>query len=106
MLIEGAAPQEILSALGYAYAVSGNKEEARKIIIELKELSMRNWVWPYNIATIYAGLGDNDRAFEYLDKEYAEGAYYLNYLKVDPELDSLHSDPRFAILLRRVGFAP
>jgi hypothetical protein len=66
----------------------------------------RSWVWPYYYATIYAGLGDKDQAFAYLDKEYAEGAYYLDYLKVDPELDNLRSDPRFAVLVRRVGLSP
>ena len=104
-LMEGAA-SEVLAALGYAYAISGKRAEAKRIIGELSESSQRSYVWPYNIATIYAGLGDKDRAFEYLEKEYAEGAYYLNFLKTDPELDSLRSDPRFETLLRRVGFAP
>jgi serine/threonine-protein kinase len=107
-LIEG-APAEVISALGYAYAVSGNKAEAEKIILQLKEQSEQSkqfYVPAYGIATIYAGLGDKERAFAYLEKEYANGAFYLNYLKVDPEVDSLRSDPRFADLLRRVRLAP
>jgi tetratricopeptide (TPR) repeat protein len=104
-LIEG-APAEVISALGYAYAVSGNKAEAEKIILQLKEQSKQFYVPPYGIATIYAGLGDKERAFEYLEKEYANGAYYLTYLRLDPELDTLRSDPRFADLLRRLRFAP
>jgi TolB-like protein/Flp pilus assembly protein TadD len=103
-LIEG-APAEVTSALGYAYAVSGNKAEAEKIILQLKEESQQFYVPAYSIATIYAGLGDKERAFEYLEKEYANGAYYLNYLRVDPELDGLRSDPRFADLLRRLRLA-
>ena len=108
MLIEG-APAEVVSALGYAYAVSGNKAEAEKIILQLKEQSEQSkqfYVPAYGIATIYAGLGDKERAFAYLEKEYANGAFYLNYLKVDPEVDNLRSDPRFADLLRRVRLAP
>jgi TolB-like protein/Tfp pilus assembly protein PilF len=108
MLIEG-APAEVVSALGYAYAVSGNKAEAEKIILQLKEQSEQSkqfYVPAYGIATIYAGLGDKERAFTYLEKEYANGAFYLNYLKVDPEVDNLRSDPRFADLLRRVRLAP
>ena len=105
-LMEGAA-WEVWSALGHAYAISGKKVEAQKIIIELKENKQkRSWVWPYNIATIYAGLGEKDQAFACLDKEYKEGAYYLGYLKSDPELDGLRGDPRFAELLRRVNLAP
>ena len=107
-LIEG-APAEVVSALGYAYAVSGNKAEAEKIILQLKEQSEQSkqfYVPAYGIATIYAGLGDKERAFAYLDKEYANGAFYLTYLKVDPEVDNLRSDPRFADLLRRVRLAP
>jgi serine/threonine-protein kinase len=107
-LIEG-APAEVVSALGYAYAVSGNKAEAEKIILQLKEQSEQSkqfYVPAYGIATIYAGLGDKERAFAYLEKEYANGAFYLNYLKVDPEVDNLRSDPRFADLLRRVRLAP
>jgi len=107
-LIEG-APAEVVSALGYACAVSGNKAEAEKIILQLKELSEQSkqfYVPAYGIATIYAGLGDKERAFAYLEKEYANGAFYLNYLKVDPEVDNLRSDPRFADLLRRVRLAP
>jgi TolB-like protein/Tfp pilus assembly protein PilF len=107
-LIEG-APAEVVSALGYAYAVSGNKAEAEKIILQLKEQSEQSkqfYVPAYGIATIYAGLGDKERAFAYLEKEYANGAFYLNNLKVDPEVDNLRSDPRFADLLRRVRLAP
>ena len=107
-LIEG-APAEVISALGYAYAVSGNKTEAEKIILQLKEQSEQSkqfYVPAYGIATIYAGLGDKEQAFAYLEKEYANGAFYLNYLKVDPEVDNLRSDPRFADLLRRVRLAP
>ena len=107
-LIEG-APAEVVSALGYAYAVSGNKAEAEKIILQLKEQSEQSkqfYVPAYGIATIYAGLGDKEQAFAYLEKEYANGAFYLNYLKVDPEVDNLRSDPRFADLLRRVRLAP
>ncbi len=103
-LIEGAST-EVLSALGYAYAMSGKNDQAQKIIIELKNQSKQSYVPPYNIATIYAGLGEKDQAFAYLEKEYSEGAYYMNLLKVDPELDSLRSDPRYSDLLRRMNFA-
>ncbi|HEY2973051.1 MAG TPA: tetratricopeptide repeat protein [Pyrinomonadaceae bacterium] len=100
---EGATP-EVLSALGRLYALAGKKVEALKIIDELREQTARRWVAGYDIAVIYAALGEKDQAFQFLDKEYAEGFWYLNFLKVDPELDSLRSDPRFSELLSRVGF--
>ncbi len=95
---------EPLTGLGYVYAVSGQKEEARKVLDELlNERSKRPYVSSYLIATIYAGLGDKDQAFASLEKAYEARSWYLTHLKLDPELDSLRSDPRFADLVRRVG---
>lgn len=54
-------------------------------------------------AIVYEGLGDKDEAFQWLERGYQDRAYEMNYLKVDPLLDSLRSDPRFADLVRRVG---
>jgi hypothetical protein len=59
---------------------------------------------PFFIALIYAGLGDKDQAFAWLDKAYAERSVWMAWLKVDPKLDSLRADPRFAHLTRRIGF--
>lgn len=104
-LIEGAST-EVQSALAYVYAVAGRKDKARRIIDALKEQSKRKYVPPYNIAVVYAGLGEKERSFAYLEKEYAEGAYYMNLLKVDPELDSLRSSPQFEAFLRRLNHTP
>ena len=57
----------------------------------------------YNVALIYIGLGEKDRAFDSLEKAYKERSDLLVYLKVDPRLDTLRSDPRFADLMRRIG---
>jgi len=59
-----------------------------------------------NIAAIYEGLGEKDQAFASLAKAYAERDSNISNLKMDPEFDSLHSDPRFTDLLRRVGLTP
>jgi len=101
-LMEGAAP-EVFSALGYAYAMSGRRTEAQKIIADLQAQAKSIYVAPYNFATVYAALGDKDQALAYLEQEYREGSYYLNYLKLDPELDGLRADPRFMDLVLRVG---
>jgi serine/threonine protein kinase/tetratricopeptide (TPR) repeat protein len=92
------------SNLGHAYALSGKRSEAQKIIDQLKELSAHSYVAPYNFAAIYAGLGDKDQAFAWLDRAYADRSGFLAfYFKTDAHMDSLRSDPRFAELLRRVG---
>jgi len=95
---------ETWSGLGHAYAVSGNPAEAQKILDHLKEVSAHSWVAPYNVAVIYAGLGDKDRAFALLEQAFKDRSYYLpTYLSTDARMDSLRSDPRFGKLHRRVG---
>jgi Flp pilus assembly protein TadD len=95
---------ETWSGLGHAYALSGNRTEAQKVLDQLKELSAHSYVAPYTFAVIYAGLGEKGWAFALLNRAYAERSYYLAvYLTTDARLDSLRSDPRFVELGRRVG---
>ena len=94
-----------IPVLGYVYAVSGKRREAQKTLNDLKILSKRRYVFPTDYAIIYAGLGDKDKAFEWLEEGYREGGL-LTGLKVDPHWDSLRTDSRFADLLKRVGLAP
>jgi tetratricopeptide (TPR) repeat protein len=91
------------SHLGYVYAVSGETGKAERVIEELKRESSQSHVSPWGIALIYTGLGDKDRAFEWLDKAYEARAFDLQYLKVDPRFEGLRSDSRFQKLLRRMG---
>ena len=88
--------------MGHAYAVSGNREEAQKVVDELKELSKRRYISSYHIALVYTGLGERDQAFEWLEKAYKERSDLLVYLKVEPRLDSLRSDLRFKKLVERI----
>jgi eukaryotic-like serine/threonine-protein kinase len=95
---------EIWSGLGHAYALSGNRTKAQKVLDHLKGLSAHSYVAPFNFAVIYAGLGEKDQAIAWLNLAYADRSYYVAvYLTTDARLDSLRSDPRFAELLRRVG---
>jgi len=95
---------ETWSGLGHAYALSGNRAEAQKILDHLKEVSAHSWVAPYNVAVIHAGLGHKDQAFALLDQAYKDRSYYLpTYLATDARMNSLRSDPRFGELNRRVG---
>jgi eukaryotic-like serine/threonine-protein kinase len=95
---------EIWSGLGHAYALSGKKAEAQKVLVHLKGLSAHSYVAPFDFAVIYAGLGEQDQAIAWLNRAYVDRSYYMAvYLTTDARLDSLRSDPRFADLLRRVG---
>lgn len=94
---------EILAALGHAYAVSGKDDEARYIIEELNTLEQNKYVSSYDKALIYIELGDRDQAFEYLDKAFQEKASYVTYIKIDPKVDSLRSEPRFDEILRKMN---
>ena len=64
---------------------------------------MQRYVQAHNFALVYAGLGEKDQAFQSLERAYQERSAWMGYLKVDPFLDSLRPDPRFADLVRRVG---
>jgi len=86
-------------SLGYAFVLAGRKDEAIKIVNDLKEKGQDR----YYAAIVYAALGDKDRAFECLEKCYKERSNDMAYLKVDPAFDSLHSDPRFKALLKKIG---
>jgi TolB-like protein/DNA-binding winged helix-turn-helix (wHTH) protein/Tfp pilus assembly protein PilF len=94
-----------MAAIGNIYGLSHQRREALKILAELKELSKKKYVTSYGVALVYAGLGENDQAFAWLNKGYEERTHWLVWLKLDPRWDSLRSDPRFTELLRRVGLS-
>src|SRR5580704_524160 len=91
-------------ALGHAYAVAGNAERARNLLDLLKNRSRRQYVPAYAIALVYAGLNKKDQAFEWLEQAYEDRSASMALLRVDPALNSLHSDARFTELARRVKF--
>jgi tetratricopeptide (TPR) repeat protein len=103
--LSGDSPDEP-AELGRAYARSGRKTEARKILDDLKEQSKRRYIAPCVIASLYAALGEKDQAFVWLDKAYEAHDFILVLLKVEPMFDNLRSDPRFTVLLKRVGLEP
>jgi len=89
--------------LGHLYAILGKKSEALTLVHELKQLAAQEYVPPTSIALVYAGLGEKDEAFAWLEKAYEERSFQLQWLNVEPRWDSLRSDPRFADLIRRIG---
>ena len=95
-------PGAIVS-LAHAYLAVGKRAEAEKILRDLERKSKGAYVSPYTMATLYAGLGDKDRAFELLDKAYSERALEISSLQADLRLDNLRPDARFQHLLGRMG---
>jgi TolB-like protein/Flp pilus assembly protein TadD len=94
---------EILSYLAYAYVMSGNLEKAHEILTELDKLSKHVYVSKYYLAPIQAAMGDKDKAFESLESAYKERDGDLIFLKTDPKFDVLRSDPRYEMMLRKIG---
>jgi len=95
-----------ISALGHAYARSGDRAAARKVLDQILSERSRGYFPAFRIALVHVGLGEKDRAFEWLDKAVEERDSWLIYLKAKPDFDPLRSDPRYAALLRRINLAP
>ena len=92
-----------LADLAHAYAVFGNKQEASRLLAEMIELSKRRDVNPWMFALVYTGMGDKDRAFEWLDKAYDLHSDEVAWIKAEPRMDPLRSDARYKELLLRLG---
>jgi adenylate cyclase len=93
-----------LGFAGYVYAVTGRRADALKILQRLDELQKHRFISTISRAYVYAGLGDKDKAFEWLEKAYQERSDSLAWFRFDPESKGLQSDPRFTALMRKVGF--
>ena len=94
-----------LARIGSVYAAAGKRDEAIKILEEVKALAGERYDLGVHIAAIYAALGNKDQAFAWLDNAYEAHAFVLIELKVDPKFDTLRADPRFADLLGRMRLA-
>jgi TolB-like protein/Tfp pilus assembly protein PilF len=93
-----------LAGLGYSYAAAGRKLEAQKVLDQLNELSKQEYVPPWSRALIYVGLGEKDKALEWLEKGFDDRS--ISNIALLPFSDPLRSDPRFADLLRRMNLQP
>jgi DNA-binding winged helix-turn-helix (wHTH) protein/TolB-like protein/Flp pilus assembly protein TadD len=99
--IAGDTPQ-IRAHIAHVMAVSGKKSEALAGLAELQERAKRQYVPPYDIALIYIGLGEKEKAFAWLEKAYNDHSTEMIYFKVEPMLAPLRSDSRYQDLLRRM----
>jgi TolB-like protein/Tfp pilus assembly protein PilF len=94
-----------LAKLGHGYALAGLRDDAQAILKQLLTSARQKHVSPYDIAMIHVGLGQIDQAFACLESAYEQRSLWLGYLKVEPQLDALRSDPRFRRMLDRLGLA-
>ena len=94
------------AALAHTYGESGRIKEAQLALDDLTTLAKQKYVARHFFAGIHIGLGEHDRAIEYLEKSYEEHSHWLIYLHIDPSMDPLRTTPRFQDLLRRIGLPP
>jgi len=96
----------VLGLIAQGYAKLGQRDEALKTLEQLQQIATQRYVWNYTFALVYIALGENDRAIDYLERDYRDHAdYEIALIKVDQMLDPLRGDPRFEALLKKV-FAP
>ena len=97
---------QVRAALAHGLALAGQRAEAQTALAELLDTARRRYVSPYDIALVYAGLGEKNQALFWLEKAYEDRSGWLAlWLKVDPKFDELRSDFHFTDLLRRIGHA-
>jgi serine/threonine protein kinase/Tfp pilus assembly protein PilF len=97
----GGHTQLLVTNWGMVNARAGNRDEAMRAMAELR--SRVAYRLPLFLARIYTALGDNDNAMKNLEMVYSDRSESAVWLKVDPSLDTLRNDPRFIVLIRRVG---
>jgi tetratricopeptide (TPR) repeat protein len=96
---------QVMATLGVIYGLSGKRHKAQQVLAELNEKKNRFHFSAFNFASIYASTGDNDEAFKYLRKACESRSIELVWLNVNPIFDGMRQDPRFAILLSRIGLS-
>ncbi len=92
-----------LAAIGNVYGISGKKKEAQNILDTLHSLSSKKFVTSYGVALVYAGSGEKEAAFSWLNKAFEERSNWLVWLKTDPRWAPIKSDKRFTELVNKVG---
>ena len=94
---------EALSLKGYTLAAMGRRREAEQVLRTLLQTARARFVPPYNFALLYAGLGDSDAAYEWLEKARLVRDVHMVFLTVEPKWDPLRGQPQYQTLLQRCG---
>jgi len=95
-----------VSALGHAYAVSGERRMTEESLMRLKEQAKQQYVAPHDMAEIHIGLGEKEQALKYLEMASAEHSCWMIWLREDPRFDAIRGDPRYLDLIRRMHLTP
>jgi len=103
-LASGTMDPQALSVMGYVYARSGDRDKALLIADEFAKRSGADYLPATNFAHIYAGLGDHEEALKWLAKACDDRVTWVPFMRIDPKLAVLRTDPRFRELLKRAGF--
>ena len=90
------------ASVGYTFAVLGDRAKARQILRELEDLLKQRYVSPSNIATVYLGLGEKEKAFDWLDKAFEDQDPVFWWIKSDQLYDSVRNEPRLETLMRKI----
>jgi TolB-like protein/Flp pilus assembly protein TadD len=101
--LSGTDDTDLQLDLGFAYAVSGKRDEARRILARMEKLHEQGIVPSGSVAILHGALGESDEAFAWLEKAYEERDPQLTYIKAGRRFEPLRKDPRFKQLVRRVG---
>ena len=94
---------DVITPIAYVLAKAGRPREALATLDEMRRIAKPRDPSPFRLAYVHIGLGETDRAFEWLEKAIEARDWQMAMLKVEPAFDDLRSDPRFAALLERVG---
>jgi tetratricopeptide (TPR) repeat protein len=100
--LSGDGPQQ-RTLVARATALAGDAAAARRMLEQIEEEGRSRYISPYSLALVHAALGDRDEAFRLLNAAVDERSSWMTYLAVNPRLDALRGDPRFAAVLKRVG---
>jgi Flp pilus assembly protein TadD len=92
-----------LAYLGHLYATIGRKDEARKILDQLRGLRAQHYIPAYCLGVVSLGLGDRNDALNWLEQGYRErDGFNVGEIRIDPLLTSLHGDPGFEALAEKI----
>jgi predicted negative regulator of RcsB-dependent stress response len=92
--------------LAYGYATAGRRDDALRVIKNVRASHTDEQIVPYRLAAVYLALGDRDGALRELERDSDTHGNWIVQLKVDPVMDPLRDDPRFQELMRRMNFTP
>jgi serine/threonine-protein kinase len=98
------SPAFVGAWLGYAYGASGDRAHALPELADLKKTSLNGHILPFNLAVVYLGLGERERALDYLEEAYDSSSQWMGWLKNDRIFTPIHSHPRYLALLRKLHF--